>query len=331
MAVVKKVIATDMDIVRGLAGQVREVSDRGFEIRKLEAIGPTQRDNVEVLLIRGSGLVNARLFKTFPNVKLLQSMSAGVDFINITSIPRKVTLCSNAGAYKEPIAEHVFAMILFFTKNLTRNHDRLRNGWFDNSPDSTFLAGKTLGAIGAGGIGQSVARIAKAFNIRTLGINSSGHPVPGFDEVLRMEHLDRLLKLSDFVLLSLPLNIHTRNLIDAKKLAVMKDDAILVNVARGPIISQADLYSHLKTHPNFRAGIDVWWSYPKDGERFSLDFPFFELPNFISSPHIADGVPESTEHGQKRAFENIMRYAMKLPLERIVDKSDYKGFTGAHH
>jgi phosphoglycerate dehydrogenase-like enzyme len=327
----RKIIATDMEIAQELGGPVREFGRRGFEIRKLDAIEKGERGDVEVLLIRSSGLVNPSLFETFPKAKLLQSMSAGVDFINIASIPQSVTLCSNAGAYKEPIAEHVFAMLLFFTKNLARNHNRLREGRFDNSPDSTFLAGRTMGVIGAGGIGQSTARIAKAFNMKTIGINSSGKSVPGFDEVWSMKHLDRLLKQSDFVLLSLPLNVHTRNLIDAKRLSEMKDDAVLVNVARGPIISQADLYAHLKAHPNFRAGIDVWWNYPKDGEKFSLDYPFFELPNFISSPHIADGVPESTGHGQKRAFENILRYVRKQPLERIIDKSDYKGFTGAHH
>lgn len=331
MADRRRIIATDMEMAPALADEVTAASKKGFEVARLEAVTDDRRRDVEVLLIRSSGLIGKKLFNDFPNVKLLQSMSAGVDFINISSIPRDVVLCSNAGAYREPIAEHVFAMILYFAKNLQRNHKRLQRGIFDNSPDATFLAGKTIGIIGAGGIGQSVARVAKAFNMRTVGINTKGNHVPSFDEVWPMDGLDELLKGSDFVVVSIPLNVHTRNLIDKRKLNEMKEDAVLVNVARGPIISQGDLYSHLKSHGRFRAGIDVWWVYPKKGEKFSLDYPFFELPNFLGSPHIADGVPEANEEGQRRAFENVTRYVGGQPLVRVIDKADYNGFTGAHH
>jgi phosphoglycerate dehydrogenase-like enzyme len=327
----KKIIATDMDIPQDMVRRVSKSSRAGFEVRKLQTIEARRRKDVEVLLLLNNGLVGKKLFEDFPNVKLLQSMSAGVDFIDFSSIPRDVNLCSNAGAYKESIAEHVFGMILFFSKHLNRNHDRLRKGTFEVSTDGIFLAGKTIGVVGAGGIGQSVARVAKAFNMRTIGINTSGKAAPNFDAVLKMDRLDDLLKKSDFVVISLPLNIHTRNLIDAKMLRLMKEDAILVNVARGPIISQADLYTHLKAHPGFKAGIDVWWTYPKKGERFSLDFPFFELSNFLGSPHNADGVPEAIGEGKKHAFENILRFIKGEPLERVVDKANYKGFGGVRH
>ncbi len=103
----------------------------------------------------------------------------------------------------------------------------------------------------------------------------------------------------------------------------MKEDSILVNVARGDIISQDALYAHLKAHPRFRAGIDVWWRYPKKGESFSLDFPFFDLPNFLASPHNADAVPEALGLGQEHAFENVIRYLDGEPLGRVIDKADY--------
>jgi phosphoglycerate dehydrogenase-like enzyme len=327
----KKIVATDTGVSREIADQVSEASRRRFEIRDLKTVEPELKGDVEVLILRESSLVGPALFEEFPNLKVLQSMSAGVDFINISSIPKNVVLCSNAGAYKEPIAEHVFAMILFFAKHLDRNHQRLKKGIFDNSADATFLAGKTIGVIGAGGIGSSVARVAKALNMRTIGLNTSGRRVPSFDAVWKMDRIEDLLKEANFVVISLPLNINTRNLIDAEKLGMMKDDATLVNVARGPIISQPDLYSHLKTHPNFRAGIDVWWVYPEKGEKFSLDFQFFDLPNFLASPHVADGVPEASSEGQRHALENVLRYLSGKPLERVIDKADYKGFKGAHH
>ncbi len=327
----KRIIATDTEITRDISSRVKKVSGGRFEIMDIRTISKDRKGDVEVLMVKDSSLVGSELFKEFPGAKVLQSLSAGVDFINISSIPLNVILCSNAGAYREPIAEHVFSMILFFAKNLNRNHKRLQTGVFNNSPDGTFLAGKTIGIVGAGGIGQSVARVAKAFNMKTVGLNTSGKPVPNFDVVWKMDRLDDLLRQADFVLLSLPLNVHTRDLINAKRLQAMKENAILVNVARGPIISQADLYHHLKSHPDFKAGIDVWWSYPKKGEKFSLEFPFFDLHNFVASPHIADGVPETAKRGQLHALENILGYIGGGPLQSIIDKADYKGFKGGSH
>jgi len=322
----KRIIATDMSIPRDIVRQVSKVSNGSFEAVELQSIELPRKKDVEVLILHDSKLVSKKLFEEFPNVKLFQSISAGVDFIDFTVIPAGVTVCSNAGAYSEPIAEHVFGMVLYFAKHLNRNHESIRKGIFGGADDGMFLSGKTIGVVGAGGIGQSVARIAKAFNMRTVGINTSGKATPNFDAVWKMDRLDDVLKQADILVISLPLNIHTKNLIDGEKLGLMKEDAILVNVARGPIISQADLYAHLKAHPGFRAGIDVWWAYPKKGEELPLDFPFFELPNFLGSPHNADGVPNVREGGRAYAFENVLRHIRGQPIERIVDKTNYKGF-----
>jgi len=96
--------------------------------------------------------------------------------------------------------------------------------------------------------------------------------------------------------------------------------------SRGPIVAQDALYAHLKAHPRFKAGIDVWWRSPKSGEKFSLDYPFFELPNFLASPHNSDGVPEARGDGQEHAFSNVIRYLDGEPLERVVNRADYLGF-----
>jgi phosphoglycerate dehydrogenase-like enzyme len=322
----KKIIATDMTISESLAAKVAGAGDGRHVVRTIARLDDAEKKDVEVLVLLSSGTVTRELFQEMPNVKLLQSMSAGVDFIDFAAIPQQVTLCSNAGAYKEPIAEHVFGMVLYFGKHLVRNHERLRSGVLETSTDGIFLGEKTIGVIGAGGIGQSVARVAKAFNMRTLGINTSGRPVENFDVVWKMDRLDDLLRQADVLVVSLPLNNRTRHLIDAQKLGLVKEDCILVNVARGAIIAQDALYAHLKAHPRFKAGIDVWWRYPKKGETFSLDFPFFDLPNFLASPHNADGVPEAIGHGQEHAFRNVIRYLDGGTPERVVDKADYVGF-----
>src|SRR3984957_9435694 len=322
----KKIVATDMMIPEDLVRRVAGAGNGRYDVRPIGQLTDAEKEDVEVLVLLSGGMVTGKLFQEMPNVKLLQAMSAGVDFIDIASIPSQVTLCSNAGAYKDPIAEHVFGMVLYFGKNLFRNHERLRNGVFEGSTDGILLREKTNGIIGAGGIGQSVARVARAFNMRTIGINTSGRPGENFDAVWKMERLDDLLRQADIVVVSIPLTNHTRSLIDARRLGLMKEDAVLVNVARGAIVAQDALYAHLKAHPRFKAGIDVWWRYPKSGEKFSLDYPFFELPNFLASPHSSDGVPEARAVGQEHAFSNVIRCLDGEPLERVVNRADYLGF-----
>ena len=121
-----------------------------------------------------------------------------------------------------------------------------------------------------------------------------------------------------------PLNRETRDLIGGKELEWMKADAILINVGRGDVINQKALYDHLKSHPNFRAGIDTWWSEPADRGDFELGFPFFELPNIIGSPHCADHVPQSMPRATRRALENVKRFLLGNNIQGVLDRNDYR-------
>ena len=103
----------------------------------------------------------------------------------------------------------------------------------------------------------------------------------------------------------------------------MKRDAILINVGRGDVINQKALYKHLKAHPDFYAGIDTWWSEPAGKEPFKLDYPFFELPNIIGSPHIADHVPHSIPNATRRALENVRNFLMGNELRGVQNRADY--------
>lgn len=327
----KKIIASDMDIPQRFTRKVDEATDCEFEIQRLQEIEPARREDVEVLLLGNNKLVTKGTFEEMPHIKLIQTHSAGIDALDFAAVPSRVIVSSNAGAYSEMIAEHVFGMIISLGRNLVRNHKMLKDGTYENSTDGLFLGGKTIGIVGAGGIGQSVARVAKSFRMETIGINSTGKKVPGFDIVWKMDGLDELLRRSDVVVIALPLNIHTRHLIDAKRLSLLKEGCILVNVARGAIIEQDALYAHLKAHPSFKAGIDVWWRYPGKDEKFAQDYPFFDLPNFMASPHNADGVPESREIGLDLAFENIIRFLTGEPVERVANKADYIGLQRQQH
>jgi phosphoglycerate dehydrogenase-like enzyme len=258
------------------------------------------------------------------NLKLFQTVSAGVDQFDLSVIPRGAVICSNVGAFAEPMAESVFAFILSFAKNLPSLQEDLRRGDFPRrTKRGMFLKGKTLGIVGAGGIGRATAKLAKAFGMRVLGIASKPRDVENFDFVGTLDDLDRLLRESDVVVLSIPLTQKTRGLIDRKKLNMMKRNAILVNVARGPIVVEKDLYEHLRENPEFRAGIDVWWKYPKEGEKFQPDYPFTQLGNALLTPHVSWNVPEMDLAVVGSALENVLRFLAGKDLWGVVNRSDY--------
>ena len=260
----------------------------------------------------------------FPNLKLIQSTRAGVDALRFEDIPSSVIVCGNVGAYGDQIAEHVFGMILYFARNLGISNEELAKGAWQ-IPQSMFLKGKTMLVLGAGGIGEPVGRIASVFGMKTIGLNTSGKQAPNFDHVVLLERLDEVLKLADVMVVALPLTVKTFHLIDESKLAIMKPTAILVNVARGHIISEKALFEHLKNYPDFKAGLDVWWHYPKRGETFAQRFPFFELANFLGTPHDSGIVPETEEIALLNSIENIGRYSRSEALRGQMNRNDYLG------
>jgi phosphoglycerate dehydrogenase-like enzyme len=269
-------------------------------------------------------LLSPESLRKFPNLKLIQSTQAGVDAINFEDIPADVLVCGNVGAYGEQIAEHVLGMILYLAKNLDASNSALAKGIWQ-PPTSIFLKGKTILLLGTGGIGESVVKLASCFGMKTIGVNTSGRSVSGFDRVIGIDSLMEVLGVADFVVIALPLTIETFQLIDEPKLRAMKSTCIMVNVARGYTVSERALYEHLKNNPNFKCALDVWWHYPKKGDAFSQKYPFFELPNFLGTPHDSGFVPETEGIALASAIENIGRFSRKEPLKGLMNRNDYLG------
>lgn len=260
-----------------------------------------------------------------PALALIQSTSAGIERFPFARIPTYVTVCSASGALARPVAEHAWVLVLALAKNIVRHTNTMRGGVFDNNLSSSLLYGKELGVLGLGHIGREVTRMGRAFGMRVLAINRSGRSDEPCDFVGTLDDLDRVLAEANVVVIALPLTPVTRGLIGPKQLAWMKEDAILVNVARGPIVQQEALYRHLKAHPRFRAASDVWWRYPDDrqGGDSSQDYPFHELDNFVMTPHVAGNVPEATAMTMRWVTANIRRYLRGEPVESVVRREDY--------
>jgi phosphoglycerate dehydrogenase-like enzyme len=241
------------------------------------------------------------------SARLIQFITAGIDFVPLGGLPGHIPVASNGGAYAEPMAEHGLAMTLAAAKRLLVEHAALTRGEFNQHTRNRSLSGKVCGILGFGGIGEATAKLMRAMGMRIHAINRRGRSDEPTDWIGSVSDLDSLLAASDVLIVSIPLTPATRGLIGARELGLMKPDAILVNLARGEIIEEAPLFSHLQTHPNFFACIDAWWVEPIRHGAFRMDHPFLSLPNVIGSPHNSASVPGVTEIGLRRAVANIRR------------------------
>ena len=254
---------------------------------------------------------------------LVQTLSAGVDHVPFASLPAGVTVAGNAGGWAEPMAEHVLAMILALAKRLLVEQDELRRGTFNQEAPTRELRGGTCAILGLGGSGRVVARLVRALGMRVVALNSGGATTEPVDFVGTLADLEHVLRPADVVVVTLPLTTATRGLIGARELGWMRPDAILVNVARGPIVDEAALYRHLVEHPGFTAGLDVWWDEPFPDDRLRVGYPFLELPNVLGSPHNSGIVQGWFELGLGRAAENVRRYLLGEPVVGLVRREDY--------
>ncbi len=257
------------------------------------------------------------------NVRFCQLIFAGADNVPFASLPAGLRVASNTGAFAEPIAEHVLALALALAKNLCPNYRKLRQGDFDQSGMNRALAGGTCAVIGFGGNGRAIGAIMGAVGMQVYGINRSGKTDAPIDFIGTGTDLQQVLQAADVVVVTTPLTRATRDLIGAEQLQWMKPDAVLINVGRGEVINQRALYEHLKANPDFRAGIDTWWSEPVSHGEFRVQYPFFELPNLIGSPHIADHVPGSMARATRRALENVKSCLLGKEVRGLANPGDY--------
>ncbi len=242
-----------------------------------------------------------------PNCRLLQFYSAGVDFLPLKHLPDALPIAGNGGAFAEPMAEHGLAMALAAGKRLAIEHDKMRAGEFNQFVRNRMFLGGVAGVVGFGGIGVAMAKLFKGVGMSVHAINRRGATDEDVDWIGGPDDLDPLLEASDVVVLSLPLSQASEGLFDAARLAKMKPDAILVNLARGEIIDEDALYAHLQANPAFTACIDAWWVEPVRHGKFEMKHPFLDLPNVIASPHNSASVGVWRENVVRRAVANCAR------------------------
>ncbi len=239
----------------------------------------------------------------------IQLLTAGVDPVPFSRLPAGVPVANNPGHQAEMMAEHALGLALACSRCLLKEHRAMSEGHYKrHAKEVRGLKGGTCLVLGYGGVGRASARLFDALGMEIHAINRSGRIADPVAFAGTTQDLDAVLPRADLILLSMALTQKTMGLIDARRLGLMKDDAILVNVARAHLIDEAALYEHLRTHPDFYAGLDVWWVSPfVDGE-FRVDHPFFDLPNLVATSHISAQARDRPGTGLAQAAENLKRH-----------------------
>jgi len=273
------------------------------------------------------GFIDGDSIKRAKKLKLIQVPYAGVDPIPFDVVKERNILISNAHENALTVAEHGFSLLLALSKSLVVHDRDLRksiwHGWMANEPNFEVYE-KTIGIIGLGAIGREMAKRAKAFGMKVIGtkkdIKKDIDKLKDFvDEIYPMENIAEVIKKSLFIFISVPLTKDTENLIGEKELNLMKDK-YLINISRGKVVNEEALYNALKNGILKGAAIDVWYNYPKPGEKaYPSKYPFHELDNIIMTPHSAGFTVESVQRNWLFTFRNILKFAKGEKIENIVD------------
>jgi phosphoglycerate dehydrogenase-like enzyme len=261
----------------------------------------------DVLVV--SGLWNNALLDRAGKLKLIQSIGAGTDqFPHDELAKRGIRLASAQGVNMRAVAEHAMALILALARRLPEARDnQARQHWRGMIADipgrEDELGGKTLLIAGLGQIGGRLAQLAKAFDMRVIGLRRNASAGGPADTVRPMSELKALLPEADFVALTCPLTPETTNLIDAAALDRMKPAAYLINVARGRVVDEAALVAALRSSRIAGAALDVTVEEP-----LGAASPLWAMPQVLVTPHTA---------GETRKYEDNVIEILRDNLDRL--------------
>ena len=307
-----KIVILERESV-GLDVSVDQINELGevtvYPVSPIESIAARVRD-ADIIIANKSPL-NEETLKDAPNVKLICEFATGYDNVDLEYCNKRGIKVANVRNYSTAaVTQHTFALCLYILCKLRHYDEYVKSGTYAaqknfSNFDLTFseLDGKTWGIIGMGHIGSSVAKVALSFGCRAIFFSPTGRST--CTEYERVT-FDELLKESDFLSIHCPLSDITRGLIDYAALKKMKKSAILINVARGPIVNDEDLYRALDEEIISGAGLDVTGTEPmKDSNPLSR---FMDSNRLVITPHNAWASIEARTRVVSETYENIAAY-----------------------
>ncbi|MBG9453824.1 2-hydroxyacid dehydrogenase [Lysinibacillus sphaericus] len=244
------------------------------------------------------------------NVKLINVAFTGVDHVGIAQAKNQdIMICNAAGYANQAVAELTIGLVLDVYRHITQGDREMRADHFPGAFQGREIKGKTVGLIGTGKIGMMTAHLFKAFGAKIVAADRSRRNPEA--EALGIEYmeLDEVLKQSDIVSLHIPLLPSTKGLISKEKLELMKESAILINCARGPIVDNDALADALNEGQIAGAGIDVFDMEPP----IPGDYKLLQAKNAILTPHVGFLTDEAMELRARIAFDNTMAFLEGKP------------------
>ena len=290
--------------------------DFSFHYSSPEAVTQEELDHTDILI----GNPPQGMLHGSPRLQWLQCNSAGVEPFLQPGVLHSKTLLTNAtGAYGLAISEHMLGMLLEISKKLHLYRDAQHQHQWQSLGQVRSIEGSTVLVLGMGDIGGEFARRVKALGAHVIGVRRTDTRCPDYaDEVHLTADLDQLLPLADVVAVSLPGTRETAGLLDRRRIALMKEGAVVLNVGRGSIIDTEALCDALESGHLGGAGLDV-----TDPEPLPVGHRLWDIPNAVITPHISGfyHLPETLERIVRISAANLKAYTEGLPLKNLVDFS----------
>lgn len=260
--------------------------------------------------------ITKEIIDACPSVRYIGLLSTGTNTVDLEYAREKGIVVSYVPSYSTTsVTQHVFAMLFTITNHIAAHAQSVKDGQWQKCIDFSYwkypifeIAGKTMGIIGMGRIGQHVATVAQAFGMKVLGYSPSAQPGK-ISETLSYVPLDHLMANSDIISIHCPLTDDTQNMIDRNTIAKMKDGVIIINTSRGQIINEWDLSMALSSGKVAFAAVDVLCQEPpKSGS------PLIDSQKCIVTPHIAWAPLEARQRLLDVAYENLKAYVDGHPV-----------------
>lgn len=288
--------------------------------KNVDEIKEQDKQDAEVV-IGYSGKADQAFFEGMPNLKFVAWYAAGVNSLPLEYFAeRDIVLTNASGIHAKQMSQFVFAYILDDYKQMRVSRHNQENKVYDSKITGRRVDGDTILLLGTGNIPQQIAKLARAFEMNIIGINTTGHEVEGFDEVYPLSELDEVLPKADIVVNVLPETESTYYLLKDKQFDAMKESALFINIGRGTIASEDTIINALKEGKIRHAYLDVF-----EKEPLSEDNPLYDLDNVSITAHITGNGKENFKEASQIFIRNFKQFLNNGDvIENKVDLS--KGY-----
>ena len=272
-----------------------------------------------ILSWSASGKLLREVFRMAPCVRWVHSRSAGLDTVLFPElVASSVPLTNGRGVFSQSLGEFVLGAILYFAKDFRRMvRSQMAGRWEQFDVDE--ISRQTVGIVGYGDIGRAVATRVRAMGMQILAVKRHGPPLYNVDPLVNQiwgpEDREEMIARCDYLVVTTPLTAETRGMIGEREIAAMKQNAVLINLGRGPVVDEAALVRALTERRIKGAALDVF-----DVEPLPEGHPFYKLENVLLSPHCADHTSDWTEQAMRFFLAQFERYRKGEPLVNVVKK-----------